>query len=129
MSHLPTSQTLGIGIGTEDRSPPPTPETLRGLRPFEGPAPLRVEATRPASLPPERLLVTRGWHRLVEQRGGLLMHAGTVELVGFACAARPPKVSEGGEGTREPPPPTCWFHPACLGLASSICRGAPAKGS
>ena len=31
----------------------------------------------------------------MEQRGGLLMHAGTVELVGFACAAQPRRLVKG----------------------------------
>ena len=33
----------------------------------------------------------------MEQRGGLLMHAGTVELVGFACAAQPRRLVKGSK--------------------------------
>ena len=43
----------------------------------------------------ERLHPTLVWHRLVEQRGGLLMHAGTVTPVAFACATLPRRLVNG----------------------------------
>ena len=75
---------------TPPGSPPVICSDAPGLR-LHGPGrlamrllPFHRAVTRHARLAP-----------LMEQRGGLLMHAGTVELVGFACAARPRRLVKG----------------------------------
>ena len=56
----------------------------------------------PCSTSTERLLDTRGRHRLVEQRAGLLTLAGTVEPGIFACATRPRRLVKRGADTAPP---------------------------
>ena len=41
------------------------------------------------------------WHRWVEQHGGLLMHAGTVTPVAFACATLPRRLVKRRNGARQ----------------------------
>ena len=83
-----TSLYLSLGGKPDGATPPGSPPVIcsdaPGLR-LHGPGrlamrllPFHRAVTRHARLAP-----------LMEQRGGLLMHAGTVELVGFACATRP----------------------------------------
>ena len=108
MSHSPNSPNPWGGDWDSIPGPPPTPETLRGLRPLRGrPAPFperRAAATWRASdsggdatcfTSTERLLATHGWHRLVEQRARLLTLAGTVTPGIFACATRPRRLVKG----------------------------------
>ena len=91
-----TSLYLSLGGKPDGATPPGSPPVIcsdaPGLR-LHGPGrlamrllPFHRAVTRHARLAP-----------LMEQRGGLLMHAGTVELVGFACATRPRRLVKGKE--------------------------------
>ena len=122
-----TSLYLSLGGKPDGATPPGSPPVIcsdaPGLR-LHGPGrlamrllPFHRAATRHARLAP-----------LMEQHGGLLMHAGTVELVGFACAARPRRLvkdSRLGAGVSADPDVAPDFPRACVGGSVSLPRFSP----
>ena len=116
-----TSLYLSLGGKPDGATPPGSPPVIcsdaPGLR-LHGPGrlamrllPFHRAATRHARLAP-----------LMEQRGGLLMHAGTVEPVGFACAARPRRLVKGkvARAGRERGPWRRARFPPCVRVGGSV---------
>ena len=89
-----TSLYLSLGGKPDGATPPGSPPVNLQRRPRSSLA--RGTAGRRDCSPfAERLRPTSVWPRLAEQRGGLLMRAGTVTPGIFACAARPRRLVKG----------------------------------